>query len=114
MGQTSAADRLIVRYLDNGNVMVTLAEREEGHLHLLENVDQLHAENLGVKLDGPLGIPHSQDNVPHFLDFRHNRPSLLGLAQAYSLFCRITRRTPASTASGYCVGLVSPAILADA
>src|SRR6266699_2923517 len=95
MGQTRAAYRLIVGHLDDGEVMVALSEREKGHLHLLKDVDQLHAEGLGVEFDRPLGVPHSQDNVSHFLDFRHGCPSLCGLPQAYSLSGRITRSVPA-------------------
>src|SRR5712692_8144061 len=96
MGQTRAAYRLIVGHLDDSDVMVAFSEREKGHLHLLKDVDQLHAEGLGVELDRPLGIPHSQDNVSHLLDFRHGCPSLCGWPQAYSLLGRITRSVPVS------------------
>src|SRR5215831_2755732 len=94
MGQTRAAYRLIVGYLDDGDVMVALSEREKGHLHLLKDVDQLHAEDFGVELDRLLGVPHSQDNVSYLLDFRHGYPSLCGWPQAYSLSGRITRSMP--------------------
>jgi len=46
MRQSGATDRLIVRHLDHGDVVVALSEREERHLHLLEHVHQLHAEGL--------------------------------------------------------------------
>src|SRR5215510_7407227 len=77
MGQTSAAYRLIIGHLDDGDVMVAFSEREKGHVHLLKDIDQLHAEDLGVELDRSLGVPYSKDNVSHFLDFRHDYPSLV-------------------------------------
>jgi hypothetical protein len=55
--------------------MIALPKRKEGHLHLIEELDQLHAESLGVELDGPLGVANSQDHMSHSLDRRHTCPS---------------------------------------
>src|SRR2546428_4074223 len=40
MGQTRAADRLIIGHLDDGDVVVALSESEKGHMHLLKDDDQ--------------------------------------------------------------------------
>jgi hypothetical protein len=51
VGQAAAADRLLVGHLDHGDVVIALPEREKRHLHLVEDLDQFHAEDLGVELD---------------------------------------------------------------
>src|SRR5262245_3635396 len=71
VGQAATADGLLVGHLDHGDVVIALPERKKGHLHLVEDVDHLHAERLGIELDRPRRISHSQHDMPDLLDPRH-------------------------------------------
>jgi hypothetical protein len=55
--------------------MVALAEGEEGHLHLVEHVDQHHAEDFRVERDGPRQVPHTQNDVADSLQRRRDGSS---------------------------------------
>ena len=51
MGQAAAAHRLLVGHLDHRDVVIALPEREKRHLHLVQDLDEFHTEDLGVELD---------------------------------------------------------------
>src|SRR5262249_37530269 len=104
VAQARTAHRLVIRYLDHGDIVVPLPKGEEGHLELPIELHQLHAQVFSVELDRGLRIATAEDNVSYLGDLCHNillESSGLTLHQAtshgYTSSSR-TRAVPAPSA----------------
>src|SRR5215813_5121675 len=68
VGQARTAHRLVIRDLDHGDIVVPLPKGKEGHLELLIELHQLHAQVFSVELDRGLRVAAAEDNVSYLAD----------------------------------------------
>ena len=72
VAQARTAHWLVIGHLDDGDVVVLLPKGEEGHLELLIELHQLHAQVLSVELDRRLRVAAAKNDMSDFVDLCHN------------------------------------------